>query len=207
MSPGSSSHSWLGAKSRSIFSGTSSRQARRARPGRRASAGGPRPAAGRRRRNRGAGRRRRRRSRTRPSRRRGGHRRRSGSARSSAVRRVVVQVDALHEQGPAGLRDSGGSARRASGPLRSVQRSPSLTIRRDSTSLRAASANSAPAIEPRQRHRRPRRAPAAAFFCQCRRMNSAAERPPSKRQSAGRDPCGHCAMIVRCRSPPLVSSA
>ena len=120
MSPGSSSHSSLGAKSASIFSGTSSRRrAPRARPMR---------------------------QRRRPLRleqehvvridvradaaaiarvrahhvveARIGH---EAEATQQAVRGIVVQVDALHEQRPSG-RAAVGSGRRASGPWRSDQR-------------------------------------------------------------------------------------
>ena len=59
-----------------------------------------------------------------------------------AMRADVVQIDALHEQGPAGAALRRQGTFRGMGPCRTVQRSPWSTTRRDSTSSRAASENS-----------------------------------------------------------------
>ena len=121
------------------------------------------------------------------------------------MRRVVVQVDALHQQASSPALASGGKARRANGPwaqrpaLAVADDEPRLDVvarREREQSRRVESSGSGSASAPRT---------SSGFFCQCRRMKAAGARPPSR--AVGRSmSMSHCAMIVRCRSAPLASS-
>ena len=203
MSPGSSSHSSVGSKSASIFSGTSSRSARPRRP-----ADAPAPPPGELQQEdvvgvdvradaaavAGVGDH----DVVEPG---VGH---EAEALQQPMRRIVVQVDALHQQRPAGRRQRRQrAARERPVAQRSSARrrgSPGATRRRRGRRARTAAARSKPgsgsASAPRT---------SSGFFCQWRRMNAAGARPPSS--GVGRSmSMVHCAMIVRCRSAPLASS-
>ena len=179
MSPGSSSHSSLGAKSASIFSGTSSRRRGRRQRGRSASA--VRPASLQQEHVVGID--------VRPDAAAVARVRAhdvvearigdEAKALQQPMRRVVVQVDALHQQRPAGV----GQRRQGAPRDRARAQRPALAGAHDQARLDVV-ARGEREQRARGRRRAARRRSAArtssGFFCQCRRMNSAADRPPSK---------------------------